>query len=213
MTDMGAGLWSAIGILSSLVERMKTGRGGLVETSLFETALAYTCIQLASVTIAPRRMKPQGSGADGIVPYQAFQASDGWIVIGGGNDALFAKLVNALGRPELASDPRFATNAERVAHQHVIVALLEEEVANYTLAEMRGLLERAGVPNAPVQTLNEVLADEHAQALGIFQKGPEGALQTVGLPLRFDGVRPAYERGAPKLGEDGSITELGNDAH
>ena len=84
---------------SSLLEREKTGRGGVVETSLFETALAYETIQIASVTIAPRQMKPQGSGASGIVPYQAFRASDGWIVIGGGNDGLFAKLVKALGRP------------------------------------------------------------------------------------------------------------------
>src|SRR5688572_6417069 len=117
MTDMGAGLWAAIGILSSLLERGKTGCGGVVETSLFETALAYETIQIASVTIQPRQMKPQGSGASGIVPYQAFRASDGWIVIGGGNDGLFAKLVKALGQAALAADPRLTTNAERVKNK------------------------------------------------------------------------------------------------
>ena len=205
MTDMGAGLWAAIGILSSLLERSKTGRGGIVETSLFETALAYETIQLASVTIAPRQMKPQGSGASGIVPYQAFRAADGWIVIGGGNDGLFTKLVQALGRPELASDPRFTTNAGRVKHRGELVALLDAEVAKRSVPETRALLDAAGVPNAPVQRIDEVVHDPQTIALGIVQKGPDGALPTLGLPLRFDGERPAYERAAPALGEHGSL--------
>jgi crotonobetainyl-CoA:carnitine CoA-transferase CaiB-like acyl-CoA transferase len=206
--DMGSGLWAAVGVLASLLERTKTGKGGLVETSLFETALAYTTIQLASVTITPRQMKPQGSGASGIVPYQAFHASDGWIVIGGGNDGLYAKMVKALGRPELAADPRFVTNADRVKNRRVLIAMLEDEIAKYSLAEMRELMDAHGVPNAPVQRLDEVLADEQVAALGILQQGPEGALPTMGLPLRFDGVRPAYERAAPRLGADGNVLEI-----
>jgi crotonobetainyl-CoA:carnitine CoA-transferase CaiB-like acyl-CoA transferase len=204
MTDMGAGLWAAIGILSSLLERGKTGRGGIVETSLFETALAYETIQIASVMLSPREMKPQGSGASGIVPYQAFRASDGWIVIGGGNDGLFAKLVKALERPELAADERFVTNADRVKNRRTLIPLLEAEVAKKTIAGVRALLDRAGVPNAPVQRIDQVIEDPQARALGIIQEGPEGALPTLGLPLRFDGVRPEYERAAPKLGEHGS---------
>lgn len=207
MIDMGSGLWAAVGILASLLERKTTGRGGVVETSLFETALAYATIQIASVTISPRIMKPQGSGASGIVPYQAFRARDGWIVIGGGNDGLFVKLVNALGRPELANDARFKTNAKRVEHRRTIIALLEEEVAKHSIAETRKLLDEHGVPNAPVQRIDQVVHDEHARALGIIQKGPEGALPTLGLPLRFDGVRPEYERAAPRLGEHGVITQ------
>jgi crotonobetainyl-CoA:carnitine CoA-transferase CaiB-like acyl-CoA transferase len=208
MTDMGAGLWAAVGIVSSLLERTKTGRGGLVETSLFETALAYETIQIASVTIAPRRMKPQGSGASGIVPYQAFRASDGWIVIGGGNDGLFAKLVKALGVPDLARDARFATNAERVKHRRVLIPLLDAEVSKQSIARMRALLDEAGVPNAPVQRIDEIPNDPQALALGIMQPGPEGALPTLGLPLRFDSVRPAYERAAPRLGEHGTAADI-----
>ena len=208
MTDMGAGLWAAVGILSSLLERQKTGRGGIVETSLFETALAYETIQIASVTISPRQMKPQGSGAAGIVPYQAFRASDGWIVIGGGNDGLFAKLVKALERPELAADSRFVTNADRVKHREALIALLDAEVAKHTVARVREILDAAGVPNAPVQRIDQIPRDPQALALGIIQEGPEGALPTLGLPLRFDGVRPEYERAAPKLGEHGSAAEM-----
>jgi crotonobetainyl-CoA:carnitine CoA-transferase CaiB-like acyl-CoA transferase len=205
--DMGSGMWAAIGILASLIEREKTGRGGLVEASLFETALAYTACQLASVTIAPRQMKPQGSGASGIVPYQAFRAGDGWIVIGGGNDGLFVKIAKALGRPELADDPRFTTNAKRVENRRILIPLLEAEIAQYRIAEVRERMDAQGVPNAPVQRIDQVVQDEHAKALGIIQSGPAGALPTVGLPLRFDGERPPYERAAPKLGADGGIAE------
>jgi crotonobetainyl-CoA:carnitine CoA-transferase CaiB-like acyl-CoA transferase len=208
MIDMGSGLWAAVGIMASLMERGKTGRGGLVETSLFETALAYTCMQLASVIISPRRMGAHGSGVSGIVPYQAFRAADDWIVIGGGNDGLFARLVKALGRPELADDPRFKTNGNRVDNRDVLIDMLNAEVAKRTVADVRAALDAVGVPNAPVQHLDEVVHDEHAIALGIIQKGPEGALPTVGAPLRFDGVRPAYDRAAPKLGEHGSAADL-----
>jgi crotonobetainyl-CoA:carnitine CoA-transferase CaiB-like acyl-CoA transferase len=208
MTDMGAGLWAAIGILSAFLERQKTGRGGLVETSLFETALAYETIQIASVLIHPRQMKPQGSGASGIVPYQAFRAADGWIVIGGGNDGLFAKLVHALGISELAKDERFIRNAGRVKHRRELIPLIDAQVAKKSVGEVRLLLDAAGVPNAPVQRIDEIVNDPQAQALGIIQKGPEGALPTLGVPLRFDGVRPEYEAAAPRLGEHGDPNNI-----
>ena len=208
MTDMGSGLWAAVGILSAFLERQKTGRGGLVETSLFETALAYETIQIASVLIQPRRMKPQGSGASGIVPYQAFRASDGWIVIGGGNDGLFSKLVHALGIPQLATDERFIRNADRVKHRRELIPLIDAEVTKHSIAEVRRLLDEAGVPNAPVQRIDEIANDPQAQALGIIQQGPEGALPTLGLPLRFDGVRPEYEAAAPRLGEHGDASTI-----
>jgi crotonobetainyl-CoA:carnitine CoA-transferase CaiB-like acyl-CoA transferase len=203
MIDMGAGLWSVIGILSALLERKKSGNGGLVETSLYETALAWSTIQIASVLIEPRVLKPQGSGASGIVPYQAFQVVDGWIVIGAGNDNLFGKLCRVLGQDAWASDPRFVTNAERVRNRKVLIPLIDMEVSSLTIAEVRERLDAAGVPNAPVQRIDQVVHDPQAQALGIIQQGPEGALPTIGLPLRFDGERPAYLRAAPRLGQHG----------
>jgi crotonobetainyl-CoA:carnitine CoA-transferase CaiB-like acyl-CoA transferase len=199
--DMGAGLWGAIGILSTLLDREKTGRGGIVETSLFETALAWSTIQIASVLISPRVMKPQGSGAAGIVPYQAFLASDGWIVIGAGNDGLFVKLATALERHEWINDPRFTTNAGRVEHREALIPMVEAEVSKRSIPALRQLLDAHGVPNAPVQRIDQVVNDPQALALGIIQQGPEGALPTIGLPLRFDGERPAYERAAPRLGQ------------
>jgi crotonobetainyl-CoA:carnitine CoA-transferase CaiB-like acyl-CoA transferase len=205
MIDMGAGLWGAIGILGSLLERKQTGRGGMVETSLFETALAWSSIQIASVIIEPRQLKPQGSGAAGIVPYQAFLASDGWIVIGAGNDGLFAKLANALNCEEWLQDARFESNADRVRNRQSLIPLIEAEIGRRSIAHVREILDAHGVPNAPVQRIDQVVNDPQALALGIIQQGPAGALPTVGLPLRFDGIRPPYEKAAPRLGQHGDV--------
>jgi crotonobetainyl-CoA:carnitine CoA-transferase CaiB-like acyl-CoA transferase len=201
MIDMGAGLWAAIGIVSALLERTKSGRGGLVETSLFETVVSWVTIPIARVNIDPAPQVPQGSGATGIVPYQAFRATDGWLVIAAGNDNLFVKLVRALGLDELADDDRYRTNRGRVEHRATLVPALEAVVAQRTRAELAALLDEVGVPNAPVQTIDQVIADAQTRTLGIVQQGPEGALPTVGLPLRFDGVRPDYRSAAPALGE------------
>jgi len=201
MIDMGTGLWAAMGIMGALLEREKTGRGGLVETSLYETAIGWVAIPIARVNIEPAPQLPQGSGAPGIVPYQAFRARDGWLVIGAGNDTLFAKLAQAFDIPDLAHDERYRTNRARVANRATLIPLLEKKAAQYSSAELAALLDRHGVPNAPVQKIDQVIADAQTQALGIVQQGPQGALPTVGLPLRFDGERPDYERAAPALGE------------
>jgi len=200
MIDMGAGLWGAIGIMSALLERQKTGRGGLVETSLYETAVGWVTIPIARVNIEPARQLPQGSGATGIVPYQAFRTSDGWLVIAAGNDGLFAKLVNALGLKELADDERYRTNRGRVECRGTLIPLLEKEAAKFTTGALAALLDEHGVPNAPVQTIDQVIDNAQTKALGMVQRGPEGALPTVGLPLRFDGARPDYKKPAPALG-------------
>jgi crotonobetainyl-CoA:carnitine CoA-transferase CaiB-like acyl-CoA transferase len=200
MIDMGAGLWGAIGIMGALLERQKTGRGGLVETSLYETAVGWVTIPIARVNIEPARQLPQGSGATGIVPYQAFRTTDGWLVIAAGNDGLFVKLVSALGLKDLVGDERYRTNRERVEHRSTLIPLLEKEAAKFTTAALAALLDEHGVPNAPVQTIDQVIDNAQTKALGIVQQGPAGALPTVGLPLRFDGARPEYRKAAPALG-------------
>jgi crotonobetainyl-CoA:carnitine CoA-transferase CaiB-like acyl-CoA transferase len=201
MIDMTAGLWAAIGVMAALMEKTRTGKGGLVETSLFETAVGWMAIPLARWHINGTVQSPAGSGSPGIVPYQAFKTRDGWLVIGGGNDALFAKLTQALALTEVGRDERYRTNRGRVEHRGTLIPVLEAECAKYTNAELAALLDRHGVPNAPVQKTDQLVADGQTKALGIIQHGPQGALPTVALPLRFDGERPLYERGAPALGE------------
>jgi crotonobetainyl-CoA:carnitine CoA-transferase CaiB-like acyl-CoA transferase len=199
--DMGAGMWGAIGIMGALIERRRSGVGTHLRTSLFETALAWTATPVCRQIMSGKPELPQGSGATGIVPYQAVRTLDGWLVVGAGNDNLFAKLARAMGEPELATDERFRTNRARVVHRGVLVPRLEAFAARHTTQSLAALLDAAEVPNAPVQTIEQVVQDAQTQALGIIQQGPEGAFPTVGLPLNFDGVRPPYRAAAPTLGE------------
>ena len=200
--DMGAAMWSVIGVLAALQERGRTGRGGIVDTSLLETGLGWMTIMLAAYTSNRELPQRQGSGVDMIVPYQAFAASDGYMMVAAGNDNLFRRLCAALDRPGLAEDPRFRTNGDRVVHRAELVPILSEIFAARPRAEWARLLEGAGIPNGPIHTLDQVVADAQTRALGMIQKRAGSDLELVGLPLSFDGARPPFTKPAPMLGED-----------
>ena len=202
IVDMAAGMWSVIGILAALQERGRTGRGGIVDTSLYETALAWMSIPLAGYLADGKIPARHGSGVDMIVPYQAFDAADGYMMVAAGNDNLFRRLCAALGRPELAEDARFRSNKDRVVHRAELVPILAAIFATKTLAHWADLLEGAGIPNGPINTLDQVVADPQTRALGMIQRRPGSGLGLVGLPLSFDGVRPPFAKAAPALGED-----------
>jgi crotonobetainyl-CoA:carnitine CoA-transferase CaiB-like acyl-CoA transferase len=206
IVDMGAGMWSVIGILAALQERGRTGKGGIVETSLYETGLAWMSIYLAGFLANREIPARHGSGVDMIVPYQAFAAADGYMMVAAGNDNLFRRLCAVLDRPGLAEDPRFRSNKDRVAHREELVPILSEIFVSKERAKWAEMLEAAGIPNGPINTLDQVVADAQTQALGIIQKRAGSELALVGLPLSFDGERPSFTKPAPTLGEDnGSV--------
>ena len=200
--DMAAGMWSVIGVLAALQERGRTGRGGIVDTSLYETALAWMTIPLALFAETGELPARQGSGVDMIVPYQAFAAADGYMMVAAGNDNLFRRLCAALERPVLAEDPRFRSNGDRVVHRAELVGFLSEIFAERPIGHWAKLLEAAGIPNGPIQTLDQVVADPQTAALGILQRDPASAMRLIGMPLSFDGARPPFAKRAPALGED-----------
>ncbi len=199
--DLATGMWTTIGILAAHAERTRTGKGGIVDTSLYETSCAWMAIPLADYIASQVLPRRTGSGVGMIVPYQAFPCSDGHLMIAAGNDNLFRKLCAIIGQPNLADDPRFTKNAGRVEHRDVIIAILSGALATQTRSHWQEKLEAVGVPCGPVQTLDQVVAHPQTKALGILQTLPGGTLQTIGLPLSMDGQRPAYETGAPALGE------------
>jgi crotonobetainyl-CoA:carnitine CoA-transferase CaiB-like acyl-CoA transferase len=199
--DLATGMWTVIGILAAHTERARTGRGGIVDTSLYETSCAWMAIPLADYIASQVLPKRTGSGVGMIVPYQAFPCSDGHLMVASGNDNLFRKVCAVIGQPELADDPRFTKNAGRVEHRDVIIAILSGAFALQTRSHWQERLEAVGVPCGPVQTLDQVVSHPQTSALGILQTLPGGTLQTIGLPVSFDGARPAYEQGAPALGE------------
>jgi crotonobetainyl-CoA:carnitine CoA-transferase CaiB-like acyl-CoA transferase len=198
--DMASGMWSVIGVLAALLQRRGSGHGAAVDTSLYETALGWMCYHAANFQASGEMPKRQGSGAAMIVPYRGYATKDGFIVIAAGNDKLFALLARVLGHPEWIDDPRFRANPDRVNNQATLYRQIEEIVATRTSDEWQEILDRAGVPNAPMQTIAQVLDHPQTKALGMLQQSPDGEITLLGLPLSFDGARPPFRRSPPMLG-------------
>ncbi|MFE6893785.1 CaiB/BaiF CoA transferase family protein [Streptomyces sp. NPDC057694] len=204
MGDLGAALFGLVGVTSALVERARTGRGQYVTTSLYETQLALHANWATAHFATGERPTRLGSGHPSLVPYQAYEASDGHFVIAVGNDALFRTLCAALGLDGLADDERFTTNAARVAHRDDLNARLTDVVARRTVGQWCDTLKAAGVPAAPIRHLDEVYACPQTAALGMVQEVEHpaaGTLRQVAFPVSFNGVRPAVRTAPPTLGQ------------
>ena len=199
--DHGTAMWSAIGILAALVRRAVTGKGGVVDTSLFETALGWWAVHHASYALSGQVPERHPSGSAKLIVFQGFDTKNGPIVIGAGNDRLFAKLAVAIGRPEWASDPRFAKNSGRFQHKEEILRGIAKIMATRTKGEWIDLFERAGVPCAPVNSLPETLAEPQTEAVGMLAQIPGLDVRLMGVPVMIDGARPPVKRRPPKLGE------------
>ena len=201
LIDMGSGMWTVIGLVSSLFARTATGAGAHVKTSLYETGLAWMTVQLAGYAASGEVRRPYGSGIVEIVPYQAFQTSDGWLMIAAGNDNLFRKLCAAIGLAGVAASPDFATNAARVVNRARLIGLISEAVAAHTVESLGRALDAAGVPNAPILSVDQVASHPQTAALGMLAPCENDELPFAGLPLALDGARPRDPRPPPGLGE------------
>ncbi len=198
--DMATAMWAVIGILAALQERGRTGRGGVVDTSLYETTLAWMTLPISAYLASGEVPARHGSGVEQIVPYQAFAAADGHIMVAAGNDNLFRRLCTAAGRPGLAEDSRFRTNSDRVVNRPALIAILSDLFATEPITVWAERLDAAGIPNGPIQRVDQVVADTQTAALGIIQQ--LSSISLVGLPLSFGGARPPFAKLAPQLGED-----------
>ncbi len=206
IVDMGTGMWCGIGILAALYARRETGRGCIVDASLYETALGWVANQAAMVQVDGVNPERVGSGARGLAPYQAYRCRDGWLVVSAPNDRLFERLAGVLGHPEWPGDERFSGNQERYANLGDLNALIEPILAARTRDHWIGVLDDAGVPCAPVREITEMLADPQTEALGILQRlGAE--IPLMGLPLSFDGIRPPLRSLPPDFGEHDALKE------
>jgi len=199
--DMGAGMWSVIGILAALAQRAHTGKGCRVDTSLFETALAWMTIPAATTMASGREPGRMGTETSILAPYKAYKASDKYLIIAAGNDGLFRRLCDVLGRKEWADDDRFRTNAARVANRVVLNDMIDQIVATGTCADWIARLSAVGVPCAPLQTVDEVLSHPQTEALDMLRLAPNSVMTLMSVPLRFDGERLPFRSAPPKLGE------------
>ena len=205
LVDMGSGMWAVIGMLAALVARNKDGQGRSVATSLYETGLAWMTVPLAGHAASGEVRKPYGSGTAEIAPYQAFEVSDGWLMIAAGNDNLFRKLCGGLSLASLASDPDFATNADRVINRERLIPQIEAAVRGYSADALGKLLDEAGVPNAPLLTTDQVARHPQTRALDMMVRCTHDDIELVGIPLAFDGTRPRARTAAPALGQHNAI--------
>lgn len=206
IVDMGSGMWAVIGLLSSLIARGKTGVGTHVSTSLFETGLAWMMIPLAGFAASGDVRKPYGSGVAEIVPYQAYQTADGWLMIAAGNDNLFRKLCAVLGLDHLATDPDYTTNAARVVNRTRLIPMIAEVVSTLQPDELAARLDAVGLPNAPLLSVDQVAVHPQTQALGMTVNCDDDPdLPLIGIPLTLNDTRPRTTKRAPKLGEDNAL--------
>jgi crotonobetainyl-CoA:carnitine CoA-transferase CaiB-like acyl-CoA transferase len=199
--DMGTAMWAAIGIVSALHRRRESGKGGVVDVSLFETSAAWMTLYAAEYLASGDLPRKTGSGRNGIAPYRAFQTADGQLLVTAGNDSLFSRYVGVLGHPEWAQDVRFRDNPARVRNADALYAMLEVEMLRRTNAEWSAALDAAGVPCGPVQDVKQMLEHEQMRALGLLQPVAGSSVPLVGLPISFDGQRPDAGCAAPRLGE------------
>jgi len=205
LSDITAGILAAMGILAAYTHRLKTGQGQWVETSLFEAALVQTYWQSAialATGVSPRAM---GSAHPLNAPYQAFEAADGWIVVGGANRKQWQLMLEALGATELAADPRFVTGADRMAHLKALEAELSRRFRTKPAQYWLDALDAKGVPCGPVQDMVTALRDPQTiarQMVVEVEHSALGPVKTVGLPVKFSETPGKLRKGAPRFGED-----------
>jgi crotonobetainyl-CoA:carnitine CoA-transferase CaiB-like acyl-CoA transferase len=202
IVDMSCGMWAAIGILAALYQRAATGKGCEIDTSLYESTLTWINSAAASFMASGRVPIRRGSEMPFLVPYKVYEASDGYVLIAAGNDNLFARFAEAVGNKQWLDDTRFATNPQRVTNREFVNGEIQDVIRQHTRQHWIDKLERAGVPCAGLQTVDEVLAHPQTKAVGMLQDTPDGRMAYMGLPLMFNGVRPPMRNGPPELGVD-----------
>jgi len=199
VVDQGTGMWTVIGALSALRQREITGRGCVVNTSLLETAVAWGNQKIGAWVNQGQAPVKHASGHPDFVPYEAFDAADGPFLICCGNDRLFAKLAQQVGHPEWIADPRFATNRARLLNKDALLPPLRAALVTRPRAAWLERLVAAGVPCAPINTIQELVEEPQVQAMGMLVTPPGEDYRVVATPISFDDARPMPRAGAPGL--------------
>jgi crotonobetainyl-CoA:carnitine CoA-transferase CaiB-like acyl-CoA transferase len=197
--DQATGLHAVIGILAALRQRDRTGKGLVIETSLFDSAVGFLGYFLQNFWQRGTEPQRPGSGHESLCPYQSFPTADAPIILGIANDAFWRAFCDLVGEPALAADPRFATNSARVAHRETLVPLVAELLTRRTRSEWLEALTARGIPSSPVHTLGELSAHAHTEQSGMILH--DDSFRTVASPMRVDGARLGLRSRPPALGE------------
>ena len=214
ITDLGAGLFGVFGILCAVRARHLTGRGQLVDASLFEAGLALSAWEATEYWFTGQVPRGLGTAHRLNAPYQAFRASDGHFTVGAANNNLFPRFCALLGLDHLVKDPRFDSVAHRLQHRTALESLIEAVTIHKPRAHWLARCEAAGVPAGPIYSVPEALDDAHARARGMVQELPHptlGRVKGLGNPVKMSLTPPVMAKVAPALGEDTDaiLRELG----
>ncbi|WP_428483487.1 CaiB/BaiF CoA transferase family protein [Rhodopila sp.] len=204
ISDVTAGMFLAFGVLAAVEARHRTGEGQRVETSLLEAATSLAVYESAHYFATGTRPERIGQAHRGSSPYQCFQTADGYITLGASQQKFFVGLCELVGAPELVADPRFATNADRVAHNTVLVEILAEKLRTRPSAHWLAALEALGIPAGPVLHYDEVYTDPQilARDMVVETNHPvTGAFRTMGVTVKLSDTPGSVRRAAPRLGE------------
>ncbi|MCS7207821.1 MAG: CoA transferase [Dehalococcoidia bacterium] len=203
--DLVAGMYAAQSILAAYIYRQKTGQGQYLDVSLLESGIALTFWETAEYMATGRPPRPMGSAHRLSAPYQAFRGSDGkYFTIGAGNQANWRRLCQAIGRPDLLEDPRFADGAGRIRHLQALQQELERTFATRPVSHWLAVLDAAEVPCGPIYTLEEVYKDPHVQARQMLvevEHPTAGPVPHIGVPVKFSLTPGRIRRPAPTLGQ------------
>ncbi|QBI18572.1 CoA transferase [Egibacter rhizosphaerae] len=204
LSDLGAGLYCAFGVLSAVMVAERTGRGQAIDTSLFEAALSLGIWETAELWTTGRVPQPTGSAHRLTAPYQAYRTSDGYLTVGGNNHKLWVSFCEAIGRHDFIEDERFATNEDRMANRQELEHEVEAVLQKRTTEEWMEVMGEHGVPAGPIYNYAEVFEDPHTIERGMleqYEHPVEGTVNTLGLPLKLSETPGAIRRHAPLVGE------------
>ena len=204
LTDVLTGLYASTAILAALAHRDRTGQGQHIDLALLDVQVASLANQTMNYLVGGQVPQRMGNAHPNVVPYQDFPSADGTFIIAVGNDGQFANLAQAMGRPDWPHNPAYATNAARVANRAALIAEIQAISIGRPAASWVALLEQAGVPCGPVNTLADVFADPQVAARGTriaMTHGSGATLALVANPIRMSATPPEYRLPPPSLGE------------
>ena len=214
IADLTAGMYAAYGILTAYVNRLKTGKGQRIDTSLLEAGIAYTLWESMIYFTTGEIPKPAGSAHRLTAPYQAFRTSDGYINIGAANQANWERMCRAIDRDDLLEDPRFTANADRMPNLEALQETLEDTFSKKPTNHWMTKLEEVGVPSGPIYDMRQVYEDPQVRARDMVVETDHptaGRIKNIGLPVKFSETPGSIRRSAPTLGQhtDEVLAEFG----
>lgn len=203
--DVFTGVYSAVGILSALIARGRTGEGQHIDMSLMDVQTSVLANQALNYLVSGKAPKRMGNAHPNVVPYQAFETADGYMIIAVGNDGQFKHFCDVLGLPEVRDDPRYVSNGERNKNRATLIPALTAKTRLRTRADLLAALEQAGVPAGPIRSIDEVFADPHVIARKMRNDLPDdvakdGSIPGVRTPITMSGTPLHYDRPSPRHG-------------